>query len=159
MLRQAAASWLVIIALGTRAVASEGRDDKAFIEALQALEAVQIAAYNAHNAAALASIFVENGVSLTPGGVISGRAAIETYLGGLMKEQDWRDYEESVDEAHLLAADAGWARGHWSATTRTPAGETVLRQGLWSAVYVWDEGTWRMRMDTINLVRGPTARK
>ncbi|HYM04791.1 MAG TPA: nuclear transport factor 2 family protein [Stellaceae bacterium] len=155
MSRLGVAAVVALAALAAPAFADPA--ENAFADAVRALEAMQVAAYNRHDAATVASIFTDDAVSLTPGGILSGRAAIETYLGGLMSEQDWRDYAEGIDEAHLLAADAGWARGHWSVTTRTPAGE-AHRQGLWSAVYVLEKGAWKARMDSITALRMSAAK-
>jgi uncharacterized protein (TIGR02246 family) len=145
----------LLLWLPAAAIAQDAGEQK-FRAAITALEVTQIAAYNKHDAATVASVFTDDAVSVTPGGVLNGRESIEKRYAALMASQNWRDYEEGIDEAHLIGTDAGWAIGHWTVTATGPTGE-VRRQGLWSAVYMLDHAAWKARMDTVTILLPPPA--
>ena len=105
-------------------------------------------AVNRHDAYAVAAVFWDDGIEITPLGVFSGRPAIEQYLAEQYKSTDVRDFVETWDEVHI-SGDHGWYVAHWSATNVTqPGGERRPSKGFITGVLERRNGEWKARMHT-----------
>jgi uncharacterized protein (TIGR02246 family) len=105
-------------------------------------------AVNRHDAYAVAAVFWDDGIEVTPLGVFSGRAEIEQRLAEQYKATDVRDFAETIDEIHI-SGDHGWFVAHWSATNITqPSGERRPIKGYITCVLEKRNGEWKARMHT-----------
>jgi uncharacterized protein (TIGR02246 family) len=108
-------------------------------------------AYNAGDAAGIASLFAESGTYLTPGGTVlsgSDRQAIERAIAGRMKA-GWTSETVKITEAHA-AGNAVWATGEYGLTgTGQSSGKQI--SGHFAEVLTRDGNDWRFRMLIANL--------
>jgi ketosteroid isomerase-like protein len=96
----------------------------------------------------LPPFFWDDGMEITPLGVISGRRAIEQYLAEQYKKTDVRDFVETWDEVHI-SGDHGWYVAHWSATNVFQAnGERRPIKGYITGVLERRNGEWKARLHT-----------
>jgi uncharacterized protein (TIGR02246 family) len=108
------------------------------------------AALQEDDASALASLFTDDGVCVTPQGVLTGRSAIvegleNAFKGPLMTSQAFQ-----IDQLHSIGVDA-WSVGQWWTTFQESSGAIFLN-GYWSAVFVHDGEAWKIRMLTLSEV-------
>ncbi|HEY1411350.1 MAG TPA: nuclear transport factor 2 family protein [Rhodopila sp.] len=121
-------------------------------EAQAAAEAMNkrfVAAYNGGDAAALAGLFAEGALYLTPGGtVLSDRTSIEKAIAGRIKA-GWTEETVNAMEAHA-AGDAVWTVGQYSLTG---SGESKGKQigGHYAEILTRDQNAWHIRMLIGNL--------
>ncbi len=106
-------------------------------------------AYNAGDAAGIASLFADGGTYLTPGGtVLSNRQAMEKALAGRMKA-GWTQETVKVTGAHA-AGDAVWAIGEYSIMgTGQNSGKQI--SGHFAQVLTRSGPEWRFIMLMANL--------
>jgi len=105
-------------------------------------------AFNKNDAGALAALFTEDGVLVTPEGIFFGRQAIEKRYVELF--QRW-PVTSSTSQRDLLNAidNAAWSTGEWWSTLQSENGPEFER-GYWSAIYVREGDGWKIRMLTIS---------
>jgi len=105
-------------------------------------------AFNKNDASALAALFTEDGVLVTPEGIFFGRQAIEKRYVELF--QRWPVTSSISQRDQLNAIDnAAWSTGEWWSTVQSANGPEFER-GYWSAIYVREGGGWKIRMLTIS---------
>ena len=115
---------------------------------LAAADSYTVDAVNRHDAYAVAAVFWDDGIEVTPLGVFSGRAEIEQRLAEQYKATDVRDFAETIDEIHI-SGDHGWFVAHWSANNITqPSGERRPIKGYITCVLEKRNGEWKARMHT-----------
>jgi uncharacterized protein (TIGR02246 family) len=123
--------------------------DAKTLDGLMALGRTYEEAYNQHNAAALAALFTEDAVLVTPDGLVSGRQAIERWYAD--EFQKWHATNHTVQSDTLNAAGRGaWAVGEWWTTLQGPNGPLQIR-GYYSGVYVLEGEAWKIRMSMYNV--------
>jgi ketosteroid isomerase-like protein len=123
---------------------SPSEQDRQQIDAL----ATQYAeAANKHDAAAVAALFTEDGVFVTPEGILSGREAIKKIYRAQFKGGPVSDTSIKGVALHV-AGNLAWAAGQWSNNTA---------HGNWGAVDERDGDTWRIRMLTYNVTPSTVA--
>jgi uncharacterized protein (TIGR02246 family) len=108
-----------------------------------------VAAYNAGDAAALASMFMQDGVFNAPSGaVLKGREAIEKALAGRMKAGWTRETVTTTDAGKV--GTGVWAAGEYALIG---SGENAGKQagGRFGWVFVRDGDAWRIVMLTANV--------
>jgi uncharacterized protein (TIGR02246 family) len=112
-------------------------------------------AYDNNNAAAVAALFTEDGVFVTPKGAIYGREAIERYYLGRFQEWHFSNHLGKADanSPHMIgpAGDEVWSTGEWSQTIRSGNGEVIQLKGYWSTIDVREDDAWKARMMTYNI--------
>jgi uncharacterized protein (TIGR02246 family) len=105
-------------------------------------------AYKMSDAVALAALFTEDAVLVTPEGPFSGRQAIEKWYADLFER--WHPTNNIGQTDQLNAIDNGaWAVGKWWCTFQSQNGP-VFARGYWSTIYVRGADTWKIRMSTFN---------
>jgi uncharacterized protein (TIGR02246 family) len=106
-------------------------------------------AYSKNDAAALAALFTEDALLVAPDGMFSGRQEIEKRYEDTFQRSPSTLFSDPRE--HLLRAidNAAWSTGEWSSTLQSDAG-TVFVRGYWSAIYVRDAGTWKIRLLTLS---------
>jgi uncharacterized protein (TIGR02246 family) len=103
-------------------------------------------AYNNKDAAAVAALFTEDAVLLTPDGMAFGREAIEKRYTETFQRWPMTDFLSRRERLRLNAIDNGvWSVGEWSGTLQNQAGP-VLAWGYWSTLYVREGDAWKIRM-------------
>ena len=113
---------------------------------LAAADSYTVDAVNRHDAYAVASVFWDDAIDITPLGVAAGRTAIEQRLAEQFKSMDVRDFAETIDEIQI-SGDYGWFVAHWSATNIVhPGGERRLTKGYITCVLERRNGEWKARM-------------
>jgi uncharacterized protein (TIGR02246 family) len=101
---------------------------------------------NRHDAAAIAALFTEDGVFVSPERIVVGRPAIETLYRDTFNAATVSDTAIKTTELHA-AGDLVWAVGQW---------RNNAQQGYWGAVDERRGGVWQIRMLTYN-VTAPAA--
>jgi len=105
-------------------------------------------AFNKNDGDALAALFTEDGVLVTPEGIFFGRRAIEKRYLELF--QRWPVTFSTSQRDQLNAIDnAAWSTGEWWSTLQSESGPEFQR-GYWSAIYVREGDGWKIRMLTIS---------
>jgi|HubBroStandDraft_3_1064219.scaffolds.fasta_scaffold80455_2 uncharacterized protein (TIGR02246 family) len=95
-------------------------------------------AFDKNDAAAIASLFTQDAVDVTPTGVFSGRQAIEKYFEGIFQQWHITDHKNKLDHVYELGSHL-CAIGEWSfKATSQPAG------GYWTRVYSRDGDNWKI---------------
>jgi uncharacterized protein (TIGR02246 family) len=112
-------------------------------------------AYKMSDAVALAALFTEDAVLVTPEGPFSGRQAIEKWYADLFER--WHPTNNIGQTDQLNAIDNGaWAVGKWWCTFQSQNGP-VFARGYWSMIYVGDADGWKIRMSTFNQTSPPVV--
>jgi uncharacterized protein (TIGR02246 family) len=113
-----------------------------------ALGRTYVEALNNLDASAMAAFYTEDGVVVTPDGWFSGREAIEKWYAYTF--QRWHPSNSIRQQDQVTAVgDQAWAVGRWWSTFRGQNGP-VLARGFWSAIYVREGDTWKIRMANYN---------
>src|SRR5947209_1340917 len=107
---------------------------------MEALATRYAEAANRHDAAAIAALFTEEGLFVSPEGIVSGRPAIEKLYRDTFNAAV-SDTVIKTTELHGVG-DLVWAVGQWRNNTQ---------QGHWGAVDERRGGAWQIRMLTYNV--------
>jgi uncharacterized protein (TIGR02246 family) len=103
-------------------------------------------AYNKNDAAAVAALFTEDAVLVSPDWMFNGRKDIEEGYKEKFQRSPITDFNSRRERRHLNAIDnAAWSAGQWFSTSQSQTGP-VLSWGYWSAIYVWEGDAWKIRM-------------
>jgi ketosteroid isomerase-like protein len=100
------------------------------------------------NASGLAALFTEGAVCVTPQGVLVGPEGIAEGLEHLFEGSCLTSQVFQIDQLHSLGNDA-WSVGQWWTTLRGLQG-TAFLSGYWSAIFIQENGAWKMRMLTLS---------
>ena len=106
-------------------------------------------AFNMKDAAALAALFTEDAVLVTPEGLFSGRQAIEKRYAGMFKRSHLTDLFGVRDQLNAIGNEL-WAVGEWWSLLQTEKGPVQVG-GYWSEIYVREGDAWKIRMSTFNV--------
>jgi uncharacterized protein (TIGR02246 family) len=116
---------------------------------------------NNSDEAAIAALFTEDAVFVTPGGAIIGRQAIKKWYAD--HYQGWQSKNHVIkldgNAVHSIgtAGNQLWATGEWSDTGQGKTGGPTQVKGYWSAIYNREGDAWKIRMLTWNLTPAPPA--
>ena len=105
-------------------------------------------AFNKNDAGALAALFTEDGVLVTPEGIFFGRQAIEKSYVELFQRFPVTSSISQRDQLNAID-NAAWSSGEWWSTLQGENGPEFER-GYWSAIYVREGDGWKIRMLTIS---------
>ena len=155
--RRWAASWVAMLLLlgpvqsllaQTAGDQPKQLTDEEIGKRIAAADSYTVDAVNRHDAYAVAAVFWDDGIEITPLGIFSGRPAIERHLTEQFKSTDVRDFTERIDEIHI-SGDHGWYIAHWSATNvMQPGGERRPSNGYITGVLERRNGEWKARLHT-----------
>jgi uncharacterized protein (TIGR02246 family) len=131
------------------ALAFEGNlaGDVKALDAISALGMKYDEAYKRSDAAALAALFTEDAVLVTPEGLFSGRQTIEKWYADDFQRWHPTNNMSQIDQLNAIG-DAAWAVGEWWSTFQSQNGPVQAR-GYWSAIYVREGDAWKIRMLTL----------
>ena len=114
-------------------------------------------AYDKNDATAVAALFTEDGLFVTPDGMLSGRQEIAARHADMFQRSPITDFNCSRERRHLDAIDnAVWSAGQWASTSQSPTGP-VFAWGCWTAIYVREGDAWKFRMLTLSEHPRPEA--
>jgi uncharacterized protein (TIGR02246 family) len=134
--------------------------DPQTIEQIDALAKKFDEAFNNGDAAALAALYTEDAVFVTPEGLVYGREAIEKYWADTFQQGHFSNHLNKADQysPHMIgtAGDEVWRTGEWSFTVQGKSGDPINLKGYWSAINVREGDTWKTRMLTYNVTPPPS---
>ena len=146
---------MIVPALAVGLIASAAAQQVSEQDVRQAAESV-LDAWNKtvqqKDAAAHAALFTEDAVQVTPRGLVSGRAAIESRAA-----EDFKSFSfdsAKLEQIAMVGTDVMLRAGTWSGTYDGPRGPVHL-QGYWSDADVRDGNTWKIRQETYNVTPPP----
>jgi uncharacterized protein (TIGR02246 family) len=108
------------------------------------------------DAAAIAALYTENTMRVTPDGILYGRAAVEKNFAEALKV--FSDIKLKLDQVHVVNDGAIQSTGMWSGTVQTPNG-AVPANGFWGVTDVKDGGAWKASLDVYNMATPPTPQE
>jgi ketosteroid isomerase-like protein len=108
---------------------------------IDALATKYAAAVNKSDAAAISALFTEDGVFVTPAGILSGREGIEKAYLDIFKNNPVSDQVITTAEVHG-EGNLSWAFGQW---------RNNMEHGNWGAVDKRSGDKWSIRMLTFNV--------
>jgi uncharacterized protein (TIGR02246 family) len=113
-------------------------------------------AFNNNDAAALAALYTEDAIKVTPQGPIHGRQAIEKWLAEVFKTWHPKNYIAKTDSLRIIGtADNIAENGEWSQTLQGKNGEPIPIKGYWSVIVVREGEDWKILVDAFNLTPAP----
>jgi uncharacterized protein (TIGR02246 family) len=104
-----------------------------------------VAAFNKHDPGAVAAFYALDAVFVTEGAILSGREAIQNEYATNIKNGD-SNLVVNIAQSKV-AGDTAWAYGDWSVQS---SGRPL--HGNWVTIYDRDDKTWKMRVDTFNII-------
>jgi uncharacterized protein (TIGR02246 family) len=108
-------------------------------------------AANRKDAAAVAALYAEDAMRVTPRGISYGRAAIEKDLAETFKVTS--NIADKVEKVQVVG-EVVLVTATWSATLQSKDGPIQAR-GFWGGVYVRDGDAWKTRLAVINRALPP----
>jgi uncharacterized protein (TIGR02246 family) len=103
------------------------------------------------DAAAVAALYTEDAMRVTPRGISYGRAAIEKDLVETFKVTS--NVADKVEKVQVVG-EVVLVTATWSATLQSKDGPIQAR-GFWGGVYVRDGDTWKTRLAIVNRALPP----
>jgi uncharacterized protein (TIGR02246 family) len=107
------------------------------------IAAAYVDCFNKQDAACIAALYTKDGFLVNP----AGKHAIPVYYGNAFKA-GMNKLEVTVDEAWQLDNDTPGAMGKFRVTGKNDKGEPMDSAGVWTGVYVKEDGKWKARMLT-----------
>jgi ketosteroid isomerase-like protein len=108
---------------------------------VEKISSAYIESFNKQDAAGIAALYATGGVLVTPRGL---HADIAEFYQGVFKAGLDHD-EGTIDQVWQLGSDAALALGEYRMTDRNQSG-APLEVGRWTAVYVRENGKFKVRM-------------
>jgi len=108
------------------------------------------------DAAAIAALYTEDTMRVTPDGTLYGRAAVERNLAEALKV--FSNIKLKLDQVHVINDRANQSTGTWSGTIQTPNG-AVPENGFWGVTDVRDGSAWKASLDVYNMAAPPTPQE
>jgi uncharacterized protein (TIGR02246 family) len=107
-------------------------------------------AYNKNDAAAVAALFTQDALLVTPDGMFNGRQDIEKRYEDMFQWWPITDFNGRRERRHLNAIDnAVWSAGQWASTFQSQTGP-IFAWGCWTAIYVREGDAWKIRVAYVN---------
>jgi ketosteroid isomerase-like protein len=134
--------------------------DPQIIEQLNALTKKFIDAVDSNDAAAVAALYTDDAVFVTPQGPLYGGEAIQKFWTDLFKQFHVSNHVSKDDQysPHIIgtAGNEVWRNAEWSETLQGQSGGPIQLKGYWSAIEVHEGDDWKHRMLTVNVTPPPT---
>jgi uncharacterized protein (TIGR02246 family) len=114
-------------------------------------------AWNNNDAAALAALYTEDAIKVTPLGPIRGRQAIEKWLAELFKTWHPKNFITKIHSLGIIGtADNIAENGEYSLTLQGKNGEPIPLKGYWSVILVREGEDWKLLVDANNVAPAAT---
>ena len=142
-------------AAGQQKEASETRQPRNLLGSVKALEEFEalgskyVQAFNRNDAAAMAALYADDGIAITPDGWFEGHDAIQQWYESMFRR--WQPSKSLWQTERLTGTDnEAWQIGRWFGTVQTNTGP-VSATGLWSFEYVRVGNEWKIRSAAYNV--------
>jgi uncharacterized protein (TIGR02246 family) len=131
--------------------------DQQIIEQLNALPKKFAAAFNNNDGAAVAALYTEDAVYVTPEGPIYGREAIEKHYVDLFQKLHFSNFISKPDQYHNIGTPGNevWVNGEWNNTAQGQNGGPIQLKGYWANIQVREGDDWKIRLDIFNVTPPP----
>ena len=139
-------SLFLLVGLAATALAQQNAAEKPE-QVVNGLTTKLAKAYNSHDAAAVASLYTENGVYVTPERIVQGRDAIRKTIEDELKTGGKLTIKVTLARTF---GNAIWSAGEWN-----EAYDGQSDHGYWSYIVKREGNDYKIRYDTYNI--GPTA--
>jgi uncharacterized protein (TIGR02246 family) len=107
-------------------------------------------AFNQNDATAVAALFTEDALQVTPEGLYSGRQAIEKrYAEEVFTRSHGNNHVIKTDQV-VAIGDEVCSVGEWSCTVQDQSGSTIQVHGYYTDVNFREGDTWKVRISTFN---------
>jgi ketosteroid isomerase-like protein len=100
--------------------------------------------FDKQNSTGISALFTKEGIFVNPTGTHTDVA--QFYAGAFKAGID--HIEITVKQATALGADTMIGVGEFQTSGKNPSGAAIGESGYWTATYVRDGGTWKLRMLT-----------
>ena len=107
------------------------------------IAAAYVDCFNKQDAACIAALYTKDGFIVNP----AGKHEISVYYGNAFKA-GLNKLESTVDEVWQIDDNTPGAIGKFRVTGKNDKGEPMEMTGVWTAVYVKQDGKWKARMLT-----------
>jgi ketosteroid isomerase-like protein len=118
-------------------------------------------AFDNGDAAALAALYTQDAVFMTPQGPFFGREAIEKHWADVFQQGHYSNHvnKDVQGSPHMIgtAGNEVWRTGEWSFTFQGKSGGPIQLKGYFGAVNVREGETWKIQMLTFNVTPPPAA--
>jgi len=141
---------LLMVCLAIPAAAQQ-RSEQQVRAAIERLLETWDTAANRKDAAAVAALYTEDAMRVTPRGISYGRAAIEKDLAETFKATS--NFADKVEKVQVVG-EVALVTATWSARVQSKDGPIQAR-GFWGGVYVRDGDAWKTRLAIINSALPP----
>jgi uncharacterized protein (TIGR02246 family) len=141
------------IVLAVPTFAQKDTVDPKIVEQIRALASKYDAALNNHDAAAVAALYTEDGVSGAPHATGHGRQAIEKAYANWFKHWQVGNYFTKVDRVNAVGNEVR-SFGTWSDIFRDTSNSPRSDDGHYSWVIVREGDTWKIRRSTFTRTAG-----
>ena len=133
----------LLIGMGTPALGQDVSGSQR--QAVQDVEGRLVIAFNRQDAAGVASLFTDDGIRVTPGGILEGREAIRK---DLEKRFSAKFHDLSLEAKIVRGSDDGtWAAGEWA----LKIGDQPAH-GYYMVNLVREGNGFKLRYDAFNVV-------
>jgi uncharacterized protein (TIGR02246 family) len=107
-------------------------------------------AFNKNDATAVAALFTEDALQVTPEGLYSGRQAIEKrYAEQVFHRLHGNNHVIKTDQV-IAVGNEVCSVGEWSCTVQDQSGSTIQVHGYYTDVNFREGDTWKVRISTFN---------
>ena len=124
--------------------------------AVQSTIDIWVNAAQKKDAAAIAALYTEKSMRVTPNGILYGRAAIEKNLEEGLKV--FSNISIKLEQVRVLGNDAIETQGTWSGVLQSPNGPVPVN-GYWGATDIREGGTWKADLDVYNMATPPAPQE
>jgi uncharacterized protein (TIGR02246 family) len=151
----------IIFALPTFAQQNDTIDSQTHAQIDEQIDKKFDEAFNNGAAAALAALYTQDAVWVTPQGPVVGREAIQKRFAGMFQQGHYSNHLNKDDQGspHVIgtADNEVWRTGEWSFTLQGKSGGPIQLKGHFGAINVREGDTWKIRMLTFNVTPPPAA--
>ena len=155
------AGLAIIFALPTFAQEKDTIDSRTRSQISEQIDKEFDEAFNNGDAAALAALFTQDAVWVTPQGPLFGREAIQKRFAGMFQQGHYSNHlnKDDQDSPHLIgtAGNEVWRTGEWGFTLQGKSGGPIQLKGHFGAINVLEGEAWKIRMLTFNATPPPAA--
>jgi len=153
--------WAIGFALPTFAQPTDAIDSQTHAQIDEQIDKKFDEAFNNGDAAALAALFTQDAVWVTPQGPVVGREAIQQRFAGMFQQGHYRNHLNNDDPGspHWIgtAGTEVWRTGAWSFTLQGKGSGPLQLKGHFGAINVREGEGWKIRMLTFNVTPPPAA--
>jgi ketosteroid isomerase-like protein len=137
--------------------------DPQIIQQVDAIGMKNDEAFNKNDAAAVAALFTEDAVLVSPRGPVYGQKAIEKWHADLFQKWHFSNHITKADpnSPHITdtAGNHAWWIGEWSDTIQGQNGPSIDLKGYYSVVGIREGDAWKVRVLTYNVFTTPESFK